>query len=138
MYRNRLTLTYLVVLLASECWQTKVPVQRSTISHARAENGVFASRNFEKNGAAKSYYGSLASANLERELRSKRQYGERYMNVTAKSFSKWAVELERVVSVSEGQNFCVWLLPTPFSAMRYINAPWYREEDREETTSRKI
>lgn len=69
----------------SECCRTEVSIQTSTIRHAEAGNGVYASPNFERKDLAGPYYRSLASRDLARELRSRKQYVENYEEVTAKS-----------------------------------------------------
>lgn len=74
--KSQLYLTNLKVLLASECRKTSVSVQRSTIQHGTARNGVFAIRNFGEKVLSGSYYWSLAYAVLRRELRSRKQYEE--------------------------------------------------------------
>lgn len=53
------------------------------------------------------------------------------MEVTAESFRRWAVELNENVSDNEGQKHSVWVVPSPFCAMRYINDPRYLEGDEE-------
>lgn len=78
-----------------------------------------------------SYYGLLAYADPGLEPRSRRKNGEGCMEVTVKSFWRWAVDLEGKVSDSRDQKFSAWAAPDPFYAIRCINDPQYLVGDRE-------
>lgn len=71
--RNRFYLTDLTDVLANQCCMTRFSARRSTIHHARAGSGVFASQNSGHKGVAGSYYKPLAYADLGGELRSRKQ-----------------------------------------------------------------
>lgn len=106
------------------------------MQHAKAGNGVFASRVSGKKVVARSYYGSLASGDFGREPRTRWPYWERCMEVTAESFGMSAVDLERKVSGSQVQDCSVWVLLAPLSAARYIKSLRYLEANREGAESR--
>lgn len=96
------------VLFAMECYKTAVSVRRSTRQHARAENGLVASRNFEMKDLAGSYYASLSYGNLKRKLQPKKQYRKVHMEVTAELYQKWAVKLKRELFWQQRQGiFCL-------------------------------
>lgn len=77
------------VLSADRCCRTELSARWSTIQHAEAGNGLFASRNVMEKGVAGSFYEPLASKDLRRELMSEKKYGDRRMEATAESF--WEV-----------------------------------------------
>lgn len=108
-------------LSAYECYKTRVPVWRSAIKPARAENEVFASQNFGKKARSGSYYGLLAYGDFGRELRCRTQYGKKYMEGTSQSFCMWAVKLEERVSDRKNQRNSVRVVTYLFSATRHIS-----------------
>lgn len=75
LWKIRLYRMGLTALQADECCRTRFSVRRSTVHHAKAENGGFANRNFEKKSVTGSYYGSLAYVHLGPELR-REKYGK--------------------------------------------------------------
>lgn len=113
-------------------------MRRSTIEHENAGKGLFASRKFGEREVIGSYYGSLVYADLGQELQSTKRYGEGYMEVTAESFRKWALDLNEKVSDSKGQTHSVWVVPAPFCAMRYINDPRYLQGDKAKLETRRV
>lgn len=94
---------------------------------------MFVGRNSEEKKVVGSCYGSLAYANLERELRSRKQYEEGFMKVTAQSLWKSAVELKLKVPDHIDQDHFGWLFPAPFWTMQVTNYPRYLEGDRVQT-----
>lgn len=51
------------------------------------------------------------------------RYGEEYMEVSAKSSRKWALELTEVVTDNKEQKLSLWVVPAPFCATQYISDP---------------
>lgn len=86
-------------------------------------DGVFASQNFGEKRVAGSYSGSMAYASLGRELRSRKQSGEGYVEATVQTFWKCEVELEGKVSDSSNQEYSVWVVPAPFCAVWFTSHP---------------
>lgn len=62
-----------------------------------------AGRTFREKDLVGLYYRLLAYAGLGLKLWSEKQYGKGYMKVTARSFWKWAEELEESCFDSDGQ-----------------------------------
>lgn len=138
MRRSRLYSTNLKVLLGSECCKTKVSVLRSMIQEARAENGVFPSRNSENENLVLSCYWLLAYADLGREVRSGKQYGEGCMEATLKTYWKRVVEMEGSLSDGRCQEDFVWTVLAPFYVTRYIRDPRYLAGGKEGTAGVEI
>lgn len=86
------------------------------------------SRNFGEKNVVELYYGSLAYADLGLELRSKKQFGEGYMEITAEAYWKWAVELEGRVLTSKGQESSVRVVWASFWEMGTSALPGGRKE----------
>lgn len=68
-WRNWLHLTDPKTLLTHECGRPEVSVQRSTICHGMAENGVFTCRTFEERDGMGPYYVSQPGGDLGKQLK---------------------------------------------------------------------
>lgn len=134
-WRNRWSSMDAKVLIASDSCTTEVFVRRSTMQYARAENGTFGSRDSGSIDVTELCYWTLVYAELKQMLRSRQQYGGRYMEVTAEPFRKWAAELEIVGFDRKPQKNFVWPTPASLCAVRYMNSPWYLERDRKRLES---
>lgn len=83
MSSNRFDSTDSKVLLATGFCRTGVFARRSTIEQERDENGGFASRKFGERSVVRFCHGLLAYGDLGRELKTSKQYEEKYIEATA-------------------------------------------------------
>lgn len=90
------------VLLATDCCRVMVSARKSKLERARASKRFLCKSKLWETGVAGSYYGSLAYADPERELRSRKQYGRGYTAVTEETIRKPVAELEIMASDSRG------------------------------------
>lgn len=138
LWRTRLYSVDPKVLVAKKCCRTEISALMSTIEHEKARNAVLASQGFRKKDSVALYYGTLAHASFGRELQSRNQYGEVYMETTAEWLRAWAMELEESVSDSKDQKCSDWIVSASFGQLQYIKDPRYLEEGREGTKSLQI
>lgn len=107
-------------LLRHKCGQLGMFLRKFTVFHGKAGKGSFAGRCFGEKDVERQYYGSLAYANLEKDLQVTDQYGKGHMELTPNSFCTQALELSDVSTGSKGQRHQVWVIPGPIFAMRLI------------------
>lgn len=77
-----------------------------------------------------SYCGFLVYEDLETKLQSTKRYAEQYIKVTAESFQRWPMKLDKKVRDRQSENHTVGAIPAPFCEMRYISDPRYLREDK--------
>lgn len=50
-------------------------------------------------------------------------YGKGIMAIATRAFQTWALQLHRMLNGSDGQEHKVWLVPSKFNSMTFINDP---------------
>ena len=133
-WRNRLELMNPRALLATELSALGVAVQKSTIKHKNAGNGLFALRTFGPSTVIGYYYGSLVYSNLAGSPQRYRTYGEGLMRVMVENFETWSMKMEDKVVGKDVVAHDVWIVPAPWCATRYINDARYVEGDLTDRT----
>ena len=118
-------------MLAMECCSLGVQVRPSLIDHDYAGDGLFANRTFGKGELVGTYYGTVVYTDMTMASQKHRSIGKGFMRVDSETFTKWAMEVtEGEGVVVDGRKRLVFIVPGPHCAMRYINDPRYRKNDR--------
>lgn len=70
------------------------------------------------------YHGSLPYVDPRKDSQVTVRYGDEYTAVTVESFQRWELDSSDVASDNKEQGHQLWVVPTLFCAMRYLNGPW--------------
>lgn len=104
------------ILLGQRCGRLGVSLQRSRTCHEKREKTVLTCRSFGESGAVGSNIGSLAYGDREKELEAKKRYGTNYMEVTAKLFCRWSLNLSNATTDNKEREHFVLAVTAPFCA----------------------
>lgn len=63
---------------------------------------------------------------------------EELIEVTAESFSRWAVELSKVFTDNKEQRHSAWVVLASFCAMQYIKDPQYLPGDEDSRKRKRL
>lgn len=114
---NRFYLTDSKTVLAHRCGRHETSVLRSRICHEKARIGVLSCRIVREREVVGSYYGSLAYGDRVQELQWTQRCDEEYIEVIGEWFWRWALELSKISTDSNGQKHSMLLVPAPFYAV---------------------
>lgn len=119
-------------ILAYEAHELRIMVKPSTIRHPDAGLGAFTTRPLQRGDTVGYYYGALVYGNIGVNHRLHKRYGVGVLAVTSADFEKWSAHINDFRFTDRNNNrYDGYVAPAPFCAMRYINDPRYRQEDKQ-------
>lgn len=123
------------ILRAVEAVHFGLAVAPSSIRHARAGLGVYATRTFEVGAVICLYYGTLVYHDLNRSKSKNKPYGEGIMELNRERFKTYAMLVptqgqvfQNVTELIDGQK-AISIVPARFCVAAYINDHRYHQDD---------
>lgn len=87
--------------------------------------GAFSGRLFRAEEIAGYYYGTVVYSNQMTQKLAQKTYGGDIMSVTEKYFSTWAFKDPETFSECMGKERSLWIVPTCYFCMQFINDSHY-------------
>ena len=126
-------------LLAVECVQLGLSVEKSRIRHPDAGLGVFARRTIAEGEVIAHYYGALVYDNISTRPQRSKLYGlSGMLGVDSSTFKRKAISLTGPHPGEPGAKWPAnyYIVPAPFCVAGFVNDPEYMDGDEEIALSR--